>query len=169
MSLFQTTTFGDYSGEKTERVDNLVSIMKKAGIPSTWSPNMDAWQKTHVALVTSLGNLLYQYDSNNYEVAKHYKDICTCIRGIKEGFAVVEALGFHITPCKMKLYSLPTPIVAFIMKIIFKTKFSEIAMAKHTISAREEMQCLQEEFNTLIKSSELETPNIDRLSTYLYK
>jgi 2-dehydropantoate 2-reductase len=168
MRSFQTTTFGEHNGEKTERLVKLIRIMKQAGIPSTWSPNMDAWQKTHVAMVTAIGNLLYQYDSNNYEASRHYKDICICTRGIKEGFTVLKALGIHITPCKMKMYSMPAPIVAFIMKLFFKTKLAEVIMSKHTIVAKKEMQCLQEEFYTLIKASGLKTPNIDRLSKYLY-
>lgn len=168
LSLFQTTTFGELSGRKSKRLAKLIYIMRTAGIPSTTSPNMDAWQKTHVAFVTALANLLYQYDSDNYEASKHYKDLCTCANAIKEGFSVIEELGYRITPGKMKIYSLPAPLLSFFMKLIFNTKFSETVMAKHTIAARGEMKCLQREFDTLIRLSRLEAPNIERLSRYLY-
>lgn len=168
LSFFQTTTFGELSGKESKRLERLVFMMKRAGIPSTTSPNMDAWQKTHVAFVTALANLLYQYGSDNYEASKHYKDLCVCVNAIKEGFSVIEELGYQVTPGKMKLYSLPAPLLAFVMKLIFNTKFSETVMAKHTIAAKEEMKCLQREFDTLISLSRLETPNIKRLSRYLY-
>lgn len=168
-NLLQTTTFGEPGGERTERLDKLVHIMKEAGISSTRSPNMNAWQKTHVALVTPIGNLLYQYDSNNYEASKHFKDICICVKGIKEGFSVIKKLGFHVTPGKLNLFFLPAPIVAFTLMLILKTKFAEIAFSKHTISAKGEMQCLQKDFNLLIKKSGLKTPNIDQLNIYLYQ
>lgn len=169
MRLFQTTTFGEYRGDRTERLDQLVSIMNQARIPSVRCSNMDAWQKTHIALVTSIANLLYKYDSNNYEASKHYKDICIMVRGVKEGFAVIKALGYPVTPGKVKFNTLPTPLIALIYKLLFKTQLSEITMAKHTIFAKSELQCLQGEYSTLIKASGLKTPNIDRLSTYLYK
>lgn len=168
MKLIQATTFGEYGGQTSERLNKLIAMFNKAGIPSARSANMDAWQKTHVAFVTALGNLLYQYHSDNYEASKHYRDICTAARAIREGFAVIKSLGFPVTPGTMKMYYLPTPLIALNIKLVLKTKFAEVAMSKHTVAARGEMQCLQAEFDTLVKQSGLKTPNIDRLKKYLY-
>ena len=47
---FQTTTFGEYDGKKTQRVKDLIKAFQSAGIPSVFCKNMDLWQKTHVAM-----------------------------------------------------------------------------------------------------------------------
>ena len=49
--LFQSTTFGEISGEKTERLRNLVKTFKKAKFSPEICSDMDSWQKTHIAVV----------------------------------------------------------------------------------------------------------------------
>jgi 2-dehydropantoate 2-reductase len=130
---------------------------------------MDAWQKTHVAVVTSIANALYKYGSNNYSLAKHFKDICLMIQGIKEGFGVIRKLGYKITPVKFNYFRLPTFILAFVFKVIMDTRLAEITMAKHTIAARDEMQLLQREFDSLTIKADVKTPAIDALRPHLYR
>lgn len=45
MRAFQTTTFGEYSGRKTERVRCLINVFRRAGFPSVFCADMDSWQK----------------------------------------------------------------------------------------------------------------------------
>jgi 2-dehydropantoate 2-reductase len=163
LRLFQTTTFGEYGGRNTERLNSLVKAMGKAGISSVRSRDMDSWQKYHVALITAIANLLYRYGADNYEASRHYRDIHTCARAIQEGFSVLRSLGHRVTPGKLKIYLLPAFMVALVLKLVLKTGFSEITMAKHTRAAIDEIRCLQQEFDILIKKSRLITPNIDRL------
>lgn len=63
---FQATTFGAYSSEKTKRVEILIKLFNQAKIPSVFCKEMDAWQKTHVALVTNIANALYGFDCDSY-------------------------------------------------------------------------------------------------------
>jgi len=169
MRAFQTTTFSEYSRQKTERLQKIVDIFNNAGISSVVTSNMDMWQKTHVAMVTSIGNALYKYNSNNFALAKSYADIKLMVLGIKEGFAVLTKLGIKITPSKLHYLKLPVFMIAPIFKIIMGTKFAETAMAKHTAAAKPEMICLQEEFDMLIKKSNVATPSIDKLRKNLLK
>lgn len=37
----------------------------KAGIPSVFCSDMDAWQKTHVAVITNIANALYGIKCDN--------------------------------------------------------------------------------------------------------
>ncbi|MEK5027651.1 ketopantoate reductase family protein [Paenibacillus sp. FSL M7-1046] len=169
MRIFQTTTFSEYNGQKTERLKKIVDVFNCAGIPSVVSNNMDMWQKTHVAMVTSIGNALYKYNSNNYALAKSYADIKLLVLGIKEGFAVLTKLGINIKPSKLHYFKLPVFLIAPIFKIIMGTKFAETVMAKHTAVAKSEMVCLQNEFDVLIMKSKMETPSIDKLRKNLAK
>lgn len=163
MRLFQTTTFGEYSGRRTERLMTLVKSFNEAGIASVFSSNMDSWQKFHVAMITPIANLLYRYDTDNYEASRHYKDIYTCVKAIQEGFTALKMIGYRVTPGKMRSYLLPAPIVVLVFKFILKTGFSEIVIAKHTKVGKNEILGLQKEFDILIKKSGFKTPNIDEL------
>lgn len=165
--LFQTTTFGDLHNNKSDRLSILIRLFNDSGIPSVKSKDMDAWQKTHVAMVTSIANTLYKYNCNNYELSKHYSDVKIMVRGIKEGFRVLRKCGYKITPNKLKFYYLPTFMLTFIFKLIMNTKLAEITMAKHCITARQEMLCLQKEFDYYIIKSGLRTKAIDILKKYL--
>jgi 2-dehydropantoate 2-reductase len=164
---FQTTTFGEYSGRKTERVHRLIRAFKRAGIPSVFCCDMDAWQKTHVAMVTSIGNALYQFDCDNYRLARSYDSICLMLHGIQEGFETLKKLGIKMKPAKLWYMKLPVWMIAGVFKIFMGTRLAETALAKHCRAAKPEMLCLQAEFDLLIKQSRLSTPAIDRLRRYL--
>ncbi|AEV29564.1 ketopantoate reductase [Sphaerochaeta pleomorpha str. Grapes] len=163
LRAFQTTTFGEYNGRKTERVRQLITAFNLAGIPSVFCDDMDSWQKTHVAMVTSIANALYQFDCDNYRLAKSYESVCLMLHGIKEGFAVLHALGIKTRPSKLWYMKLPVGITARVFRVVLKTKLAETTMAKHCIVATAEMSCLQAEFDTLIMQSHMQTPSIDRL------
>lgn len=165
--LFQTTTFAEYQEQNIKRLKILVAAFHKAKIPSTTCGHMDAWQKTHVAIVTSIGNALYKHDSDNYELAKSKEDLMLMAGGIKEGFCVLKKLGYRVTPSKLLYFKLPARILAVVFRFIMNTRMAEIAMAKHTIAARDEMLALQADFDQLIGQSGLKTPCIDKLKVYL--
>jgi len=168
MRAFQTTTFGEYSGRKTERVRCLINVFRRAGIPSVFCADMDAWQKTHVAMVTSIGNALYQFDCDNYRLARSYDSVCLMVRGIKEGFTVLNKLGIKTKPVKLWYMKLPVWMIAGVFKIIMRTELAETALAKHCRVAKPEMFCLQTEFDSLIMKSQLQTPAIYSLRENLF-
>lgn len=167
MRAFQTTTFGEYNGKKTERVRRLINAFTRAGISSVFCDDMDAWQKTHVAMVTSIANALYKYDCDNYRLSGSYDSVCLMMRGIKEGFDVLNKLGIKTKPAKLWYMKLPIWMTARVFKIVMGTKLAEIAFAKHCIAAKTEMLSLQAEFDSLILQSRLQTPAIDILRKYL--
>lgn len=167
MRAFQTTTFSEYNGSRSKQVRTIIRAFRKAGIPSVFCSDMDAWQKTHVAMVTSIANALYKFDCDNFRLAKSYPDIRLMIQGIKEGIAVLKKLKIRPRPAKLGYFSLPTFITASVFQWIMGTKLAEITMAKHCVSARLELLCLQAEFDTLILQSKLKTPSIDKLRSYL--
>ena len=168
MRAFQTTTFGEYSGRKTERVRCLINVFRRAGIPSVFCADMDAWQKTHVAMVTSIGNALYQFDCDNYRLARSYDSVCLMVRGIKEGFTVLNKLGIKTKPVKLWYMKLPVWMIAGVFKIIMRTELAGTALAKHCRVAKPEMFCLQTEFDSLIMKSQLQTPAIYSLRENLF-
>lgn len=147
---FQTTTFGEYSGKKTNRVRLLIDSFNHAGIPSVFCSDMDAWQKTHVAMVTSIANALYRYDCDNYRLARSFDDVRLMVKGIKESFSVLNKLGYKTTPAKLRYFKLPAWLTAGVFKVVMGTKLAEITMEKHCIAARAELSCLQAELDVMI-------------------
>lgn len=160
---FQTTTFGEYIGEKTERVKTLIKLFNQAKIPSVFCKDMDAWQKTHVALVTNIANALYGFDCDNFKLGSSYKNVKQMIRGIKEGRQVLRKNGINPTPKKLLWLDLPISILAIFFLIFMRTTLAETTMAKHCVVAKSEMVFLQREFDELIIKSGIDTPSIDNL------
>lgn len=165
--VFQTTTFGEYSGVKTERVKKLIEIFNHAKIPSVFCSDMDAWQKTHVALVSSIANALYGYKCDNFRLGHSYKDVKDMVNGIKEGFQVLRKNGIKPAPKKLAWINFPTPMLTVIFCLFMRTTLAETTMAKHCVVAKSEMIFLQSEFDKLILRSGVKTPTIEKLKKNL--
>lgn len=167
--VFQTTTLGEYSGRKTERVKGLIRIFNQAKIPSVYCRDMDAWQKTHVALVTNIANALYGFECSNYKLGKSYNDVRQMVLGIKEGRKVLRKKGIMPTPVKLVWLNLPSPLLTIIFSLFLRTRLAEITMARHCTHAIDEMVALQKEFDKLIAKSGLTTPEMNCLKGNLIK
>jgi 2-dehydropantoate 2-reductase len=140
MKLFKATTFGELGGKKTERLTKLVNIFRRAGFSPDINNNMDAWQKTHVAVILPIGKALYKFNSDNYQLSKSFDTIKTMILATRELFKVLHSSNVKITPGKLNFFFLPVIIIAPVFMALFKTKIAEFGLSKHTIAAREEMK-----------------------------
>lgn len=167
--VFQTTTFGELNHTKTKRVKTLIKLFNEAKIPSVFCKDMDAWQKTHVSLVTSIANALYGFKCNNYELGRSYQSIKQMVKGIKEGRRVLRIVGIKPTPSKLLFLDFPTVLLTIIFSIFMRTKLAETTMAKHCAVAYEEMYLLQQQFDELIEISGTKTPSINQLKVNLEK
>ncbi len=165
--LFQTTTFGEYDGTQSQRVKEIIHLFNAAHIPSVFCRDMDAWQKTHVALVTNIANALYGFDCDNRAFGHSYQAVKDMVLGIKEGRNVLRGCGIKPTPPKLWWLDLPTPILSVCFALFMRTQLAETTMAKHCLVAKAEMIALQNEFDTLIKRSGIATPIIEKLCNNL--
>lgn len=165
---FQTTTFGEYSGTKTQRVKDIMELFNFSKIPSVFCSNMDAWQKTHVALVTNIANALYGCNCDNYALGDSYNGVQEMVLGIKEARMVLRKCGIKPTHPKLWWIDLPTPAVSIGFGLFMRTQLARTTMAKHCLVAKQEMISLQKEFDILIEKSNIATPTIDTLKKNLY-
>ena len=147
--LFQSTTFGELSGKKTERLKKLYFAFKKSGFSPSINNKMDWWQKTHVSVILPIAKALYRYQSNNYGLAKYFKTLKSMVFATRELFSILKSNNIKITPKKLLFYYLPANIIGIIWQVVMKTKIAEYAMAKHTIVGREEIGILEKQFMTL--------------------
>lgn len=164
----QPTTIGELNGQVTPRLQAIAHALGSAGFPVAISPNMDAWLKTHVAIVSPIANALYMVGGDNYRLAHTRDGLVILARAMREGLRVLQALHIPIQPPKLRLLQwIPEPLMVVLLRRILDTQRAELVMARHANAARDEMQTLADEFNTLVKSSGISTPNIDRLRLYL--
>jgi len=151
--LIQPTTFGEIDGSNSARINELKRIIKNAGFKVSVSKNMDAWQKTHVAMVGPLGDVIYFDGGNNYTVAKNPLAIRQMNLSLKENFAFLKDSGIGIEPWKLTIFRImPMGILNLIMKYAFNTKWAETVISNHALNARSEMKVICDEFIELAKS-----------------
>jgi len=162
--LIQPTTLGEINGSSSARIKELSRILKNAGFKVSISKNMDAWQKTHVALVGPLGDVIYYDGGNNYTVAKNPLAIMQMNLSVKENFNFLKNSGIGIVPWKLNIIRLmPLWILNIVMKYAFNTKWAETVISNHALNARNEMKVISNEFIELAKSKGYNLKEFEKL------
>jgi len=148
--LFQATTFGELNGKKTKRLKELVQIFRSSGFSPRTNKNMDSWQKYHVAVILPIGRALNRFESNNYKLADSKDTLKAMILATRECFLVLKTLKYKITPKILYYYYLPCMLLVLSNEKIMKSKLAEFAYARHNRIGRNEMEFLENQFNSLI-------------------
>jgi len=161
---------GEVDGQITERTRWVADILRTMpGYKAEIRADMDAWHKTHVALLfPSLGPALYAAGTDNFRLSRTRDLLVLAIRAIREGFQVLHALDVPIVPTKMKIFEwIPEPLLVLLLKRFITHAAMQIALVGHANAARDEVHHLADEFITLAYRTAIPTPAIDRLYPYL--
>ena len=162
--VIQATTVGEIDGAKTARVEEIAAIFNQAGFPTRISSNMDAWLKTHLAVVSPVANAIYLADGDPVRLAKTRDGLVLMIRAIREGLHVLDHLPVPITPWRYNLVRwIPEAVLIPMLRYGFQLPQAELVLAQHARAARDEMRQLALEFQKLILATRMPTPNIDNL------
>lgn len=149
--IVQPTTFGEISGKNTERLKDLVKIFKTSKVPCSVSKNMEAWQKSHLAMVVPLASGIYYDGGDNYTTAKNKKAIRMMSVALKENFNALKKINVPITPSKLNVFWLcPLWLMDFSLRLMYNTKFAETVIYYHAHIAKNEMQLLGKDFDKLV-------------------
>ncbi len=163
-----TVTIGELDGRITPRLKEIASVFESAGFQAVLSPNIDAWLKSHAAVISPIALALYMVGGDNYRLARTRDALVLGTRALRESFQVLRALDIPITPPALRVYDwLPEPILVPLVQRLFNSRSAEIAIAGHASAARDEMQQIADEFKTLTHSTTVATPVLDRLYPYL--
>ena len=155
---------GELDGQISPTTAELSTILDDAGFTTELLEDMDAWLKTHAAVVLPVAFGLYLCNGSNFRLAKTRDAILMTYRGIKEGLKVLRKLDIEITPKKYRTMALvPEPIAIAYLRKFFGSEFARVGLAVHANNAKDEMYFLAEEFKVLIKQSGYDTPNLDQL------
>jgi len=159
---------GELDGRTTPRLRRIAETLGKAGVEVSFSPNIEAYLKTHVALVSPLANAIYMAGGDNHRLARTRDAVVLCIRAIREGFKVLRAVDVPIEPSYLKAFEwVPEPVLAFLLGRLMDTEFAAIGVAGHANVARDEFRKLAEDFEALARAAAVPTPAIQSLSRYI--
>ncbi len=163
-----TATVGELDGRTTPRLEQLRSALEAAGFAVAIEPSIDAWLKTHVALVSPIANALYMTGGDIHRLAHTRDALVLMVRAIREGFQVLQALNIPIRPTAFRILSwLPEPLLVALSQRLLDTSVAEVAVAGHANAARDEMGLLAAEFRALSLSTTVPTPAMERLHRYV--
>ncbi|WP_343231700.1 ketopantoate reductase family protein [Tissierella simiarum] len=152
--LIQSTTFGELSGERSSRIMQLYNVLKSSGFSASICDNMDAWQKSHLAMVIPMANAIYFDGGNNYTTAQNREAIQNMSLSLRENFEFLKNVGIKITPIKLNVFRLcPIWILNSIFKMIYNTKFAETLISNHAKNASQEMYLLSNDFAELAQKN----------------
>ena len=151
--IIQPTTFAEIDGRQTERIKALAAVFKTSKIPYSISKNMDAWQKSHLAMVLALANGIYVDGGNNYTTAKNKAAIRFVSSALRENFNALRKIGVPIVPAKLNIFWLsPLWVMNLALRLFYNAKFAETFADGHVQAARGEMELLDQEFKELLEA-----------------
>ena len=166
--LLQPTTFGELDGARSARIKEISRVFRGAGFPTALTPNMDAWQKTHVAWISPIANALYRVSCDNHVLARSPDVVRLAVRAVHEGFSVLRMLGIPITPAKLQMWEwIPESLLVRSLMWWADTNHFRTVAVEHTAAAADEMHQIAEEFRTLTLSASVATPAIDELRSFI--
>ncbi len=162
----QPTTLGEIDGKATQRINELVKILRNAGFPTSISKKMDSWQKSHVAMVCPLAYGIYFDGGDNYTFSKNKLAIIQTNKALKETFSFLQNSGIGVEPPKLNMFRLtPLPILNWLLSIVFNTKWAETVISNHALAARGEMAILFNDFTLLAEDKGYKLNELKKLST----
>ena len=160
---------GEADGRITPRLQEIGSVLASMpGFDVELRTDMDAWLKTHVALLMpSLAPAIRATGRDNVRMAHTRDAIVLTIRAIREGFRVLRALGYPIVPEKVRIFErLPEPILVWGFRKYIVDPKVQAAMLDHGKVAQDEIKYLADEFISLKHQTSIPTPAMDHLYIY---
>ncbi len=163
--LVQPTTIGEIGGVSTRRLKDFAEILEKSGFPVETSPDMDAWQKTHVAMMCPLVNVIFYDGGNNYSVAKNPKAINQMNLALKEAFGFLKKSGIGIVPSKLSfLLYCPLWILNALFKMAYNTKWAETVISTPALASPHDYEMMSADFIKLAADKGFDLKEFKKLS-----
>jgi ketopantoate reductase len=160
---------GEVDGRITPRLQQVGgTLASMEGFDADLRTDMDAWLKTHVAmLMPSLAPAMRAAGRDNVRMAHTRDAIVLAIRAIREGYRVLRELGYPIVPKSARIFErLPEPILVWGFRKRLLDPRIRVAMFAHAEAAQDEIKHLADEFIALKRHTSTPTPAIDHLYIY---
>lgn len=165
----QPTTLGELDGRTTPRREQIANAFKDAGFPIAISSHIDAALKTHAVFITAIESAICMAGGSNIELAHRRELLLLMVNAIREGFNVLSVLAVPITPFNLHLMFgwMPRWFPILYWQRTLTSKLGEISLAAHANAAPFEIKQLIDEIRTLVRTTSVATPAMDRLYGYM--
>ena len=158
-----TFTIGEVDGTITPRLEEIAEVLKSIGYNVVLCSNIDAWLKTHTALVAPLAGALTLAGGDNFSLARDRKNVRLAAKGIRESLHILQSKNIPLIPSAAKLYiRLPEFLLVFLLQRLLARKEVGYAFA-HADKAKPEMALLIHELLTLGRGTNVSTPALARM------
>ena len=115
---------------------------------------MDAWLKTHVALVSPIADAFYAAGGDLKVLANSRFQVSAMLHSIRKAFAALRAQGVSVTPARLRgVELLPASLLVGACQWALRSSYAELIAARHATVAHEEMAVLAEQLNALVERS----------------
>ncbi len=164
----QPTTIGELDGGISERLLRIESTFEGAGFSVNVCSNMDAWLKTHIALISPIANAIYAAGGSGKRLAHTRDALVLMVRAAREGLGVLHGMGVPVTPARLRLLEwLPEPLLVAILQSSVASVRFDLGAVRHAVAARDEMEHLAGEFHFLGRVVGASTPSIEYLRAFI--
>ncbi len=144
---------GELDGKKSDRLKNIERVFTNSGIKVDISENIDAWLKTHMALISPLAMGGYAAKKRNKTLGTDKELINLALQGFREFINTLKELGFPILPKKFKLLTkIPLSLVRKKLLNLLNSDFGRIALSGHASAAKNEMKRLTDDMFEIVKN-----------------
>lgn len=164
-----TIPVGEADGSITERTKAVAGVLgSMRGYKVEIRKDMDDWLKCHIAmLIAPLVPAAYATGIDVQRYSRTRDAVTLSVRGMKEAFKGLQAVGVKMRPLPMIKFLQWTPepvLVKLWSKNLLRDEF-KIAIS-HLEAAKDEMEYLSKEFQSLIQPGGIKTPVLDQLNHY---
>lgn len=166
----QQTTIGEMDGKASKHTQEIKVLFETAGFEMVISSNMPAWLKLHAVFVACVSASIIKENGSSIQLGKNKSSIQEMIEAISEGFSACKKLGLPIMPANLKIIFMIMPkwFSVLYWQHAMQGNVGTLGMAPHANAAKDEMQLVARKVLTIVHSSPMATPALDKLlSTFI--
>jgi len=161
------TVVGELDGTFSSRLQRVAQAFERTSRPIKVERDIDAWLKTHAAVVVPLAHAVYLAGGDVYRLARTRDGLVLAVRAVRECFRAMRAQGVAVTPGWFRaLEWVPEPALVAILGRVLRSRRAEFGLAGHANVARDEMRHLAGELEELIRPANTPTAALDHLLTF---
>lgn len=155
---------GEPDGSITQRLLGIGAALDKTGIKADWTGAIDAWLKTHAAMIASLGAGIYVAGGQPAMLADNPALAALTVGALKDSLRALQALGVPLLPKGALLYLwIPAPVLTFLLRRMIRSEEVAFGFA-HAEKARAEIRLILDELMLLYRRSGRPLPALEELN-----
>lgn len=159
----RSSPIGELDGSITPRLQEIASTFESSGIPVEIHPNIDAYLKTHAAIILPLAGAVYLAGGDPALLAENDPALECLLGAWKETIRVLKARRIPLLPGIVRVYAwLPGWILKPVLRTSLRKPMAQVSFA-HGEKAHAEMGQLAEEFVALSHGTGIEMPLLEAL------